>query len=77
MPFAEPAGALQGKNSWPSKNVGYRGPAPPSGVHHYHFHVYALDSPLEIAPEADKEALVKAMTGHILAEGELVGTYRR
>lgn len=75
-----PAGALQGLNSWPSgRKVGYRGPAPPSkhGTHHYHFRLYALDAPLSLDAKADKKALLAAMKGHILAEGEIVGTYQR
>jgi Raf kinase inhibitor-like YbhB/YbcL family protein len=73
-----PKGALQGVNSWRSgKTVGYRGPAPPSGTHHYHFRIYALDAPLKLAGKATKSALLKAMQGHVLAEGELIGTYMR
>lgn len=74
-----PKGALQGKNSWTKMNIGYRGPAPPKGhgVHHYHFKVYALDEPLSVQPGLDKAGLLKAMKGHVLAQGELVGTYER
>ncbi|MBI4719111.1 MAG: YbhB/YbcL family Raf kinase inhibitor-like protein [Planctomycetes bacterium] len=72
-----PAGALQGKNSWGS--LGYRGPAPPRGhgVHHYHFRVYALDTALDVKSGLDKDQLLAAMKGHIVAQGELVGTYQR
>jgi len=71
-----PPGALQGRNSWGS--AGYRGPSPPrGGVHHYHFKLYALDTPLEAPGGLDKRALLDAMSGHLLAQGELVGTYRR
>jgi len=76
----EPAGALQGKNSWPEgDNVGYRGPMPPPGhgVHHYYFKLYALDAPIEAEPSLDKEALLEKIHGHVLAEGELMGTYER
>ncbi|MGE5194607.1 MAG: YbhB/YbcL family Raf kinase inhibitor-like protein [Deltaproteobacteria bacterium] len=74
----QPAGALQGQNSWP-KGIGYRGPAPPKGhgLHHYHFRLYALDTPLDLKPGAEKQELLAAMKGHILAQGELVGTYQR
>lgn len=75
-----PHGALQGHNSWPSgRTVGYRGPAPPRGhgTHHYHFRIYALDAPLKLPPKSDKAALFEAMKGHILDEGELIGTYER
>jgi hypothetical protein len=78
--LASPVAALQGKNSWPSgKTVGYRGPAPPPGhgVHHYHFKVYALDARLGLAAGLTKDKLLAAMQGHILATGELVGTYSR
>lgn len=70
-------GAKQGKNSW--GGVGYRGPAPPRGhgMHHYHFHLYALDSPMQTAKAMDKEGLLREMQGHILAQTELVGTYER
>jgi len=76
----EPAGALQGKNSWPEgENIGYRGPMPPPGhgVHHYHFKLYALDVALTLTAGADKKALLNAMRNHVLAEGELIGTYQR
>ncbi len=74
-----PAGALQGKNSWSdSRTIGYRGPAPPPGkVHHYHFRVYALDKELALNPELSRAALEKAIRPHVLAQGELIGTYRR
>jgi Raf kinase inhibitor-like YbhB/YbcL family protein len=74
-----PAGALQGTNSWDSDNIGYRGPMPPPGhgVHHYHFKLYALDKPLDLKPGIDKKSLLAAMQGHIIGQGEIVGTYER
>ncbi len=58
---------------------GYTGPMPPPGhgVHHYHFKVYALDQALGLKPGLTKPELLKAMEGHILAQGELIGTYER
>ena len=75
--LAAPAGALQGLNTWGT--VGYRGPAPPPGhgTHHYHFTLYALDAVLDLQPGLDKTTLLAAIAGHILARGELVGTYER
>ena len=76
----EPAGAVQGKNSWPEgEDIGYRGPMPPPGhgVHHYHFKLYALDAPLAAEPGLEKKALLEKIEGHVLAEGELMGTYQR
>jgi len=74
-----PPGAVQGKNSWPSNNVGYRGPMPPPGhgTHHYHFRVYALDTKLAVEPGLDKKSLLGKMEGHILGEGVVTGTYAR
>ena len=73
-----PAGAAQGCNSWGPKQLGYRGPAPPRGhgVHHYHFRIFALDKALSLKPGVDKSTLLKAIQGHILDEGELIGLYQ-
>jgi Raf kinase inhibitor-like YbhB/YbcL family protein len=75
----EVRGARQGVNSWSSDNLGYRGPAPPpgSGRHRYFFKLYALDSELDLNAGANKQQLLEAMTGHVLAEGQLLGTYER
>ena len=72
---SEPAGSMQGKNSW--RNIGYGGPSPPSGMHHYYFKLYALDTALDVAAGLDKDGLIAAMEGHIIAQAELVGTYKR
>lgn len=71
------AGAMgcSGKNSW--GNLGYGGPCPPSGQHRYFFRVYALDTMLDLATGANKAQLLAAMAGHVLAQGELMGTYQR
>ena len=69
-------GAEQGLNG--AKRPGYTGMCPPSGVHHYHFMVYALDTNLTLDKNStDKAALEKAMAGHILAQGDLVGLYQK
>ena len=70
-----PNGALQGKSDF--GKIGYGGPAPPSGTHRYFFKVYALNAELKLGSGATKAQLVKAMNGHILAQGELVGKYSR
>ena len=75
-----PIKGRQGRNSWPSNNVGYRGPMPPPGHgrHRYIFTVYAVDAHIELAPNlATAEALKKKLAGHVLAEGELLGFYER
>jgi Raf kinase inhibitor-like YbhB/YbcL family protein len=56
---------------------GYGGPCPPSGYHHYHFKVYALDQVLDTVGAIDKYRLLEKMEGHILAKGEIIGVYKR
>ena len=69
-------GAKQGKNDF--GNDGYGGPAPPKGkAHRYFFKLYALDVSLDLPSGAAKTQLEGAMKGHILAEGQLMGTYKR
>lgn len=71
-----PDGTMQGKNSW--NTDGYRGPCPPSGgAHRYFFTLYALDSAPALAAGATKQQLLDAMTGHILYQAVLMGTYQR
>lgn len=74
---SEPAGAAQGVNSF--GNTGYGGPAPPKGhgLHHYHFKLYALDKDMALDEGLTKEQVLDAIDGHVLGEGELVGTYER
>jgi Raf kinase inhibitor-like YbhB/YbcL family protein len=68
------APGVEGYNS--GRRPGYYPPCPPSGSHHYTFKVYALDQTLNLPAKTKKADLQKAMEGHILAEGELVGLYR-
>jgi len=70
-----PAGTRQGLNDW--KREGYGGPCPPIGRHRYVHKLYALDIVLPVLHPATKAALEKAMQGHVLAEGELVGYYKK
>lgn len=69
-----PNGMLQGKNGFDA--IGYDGPQPPGGTHHYHFRLYALDEKLALKPGATKDELLQAMKGHIIGTGELTGTFR-
>ncbi len=71
----EPAGAVDGINS--ANRVGWIGPCPPTGTHHYHFKLYALDTKLTLTSEAKKSDLLSAMESHVLAEAELVGLYKK
>jgi len=69
-------GGRQGVNDF--GKIGYGGPCPPKGpAHRYFFKLYALDAQLDLPPGATKQDLLRAMEGHILAEGQLMGRYRR
>jgi hypothetical protein len=71
-----PPGMAEGKNDFGT--IGYQGPMPPPGkAHRYYFRLYALDVALTAGDVADKPTLLAAMKGHILATGELMGTYQR
>lgn len=59
------------------RRIGYGGPCPPGGTHRYYFKIYALDTVLTLPAGATKSELLKAMEGHILAEGQLMGRYSR
>ncbi len=70
-----PDGSRQGISDF--RRPGYGGPCPPSGVHRYYFKIYALDTMLDLPSNTRKADLLKAMKGHVLAEGQLMGKYRR
>ncbi len=67
-------GGLQGKNDF--QKIGYGGPCPPAGTHRYFFKLYAVDGELPLKAGATKSELEKALEGHILAQAQLMGTYR-
>ena len=68
-------GGKHGTNDF--RTIGYGGPCPPSGTHRYYFKLYALDAELDLDVGITKEQLLKAMEGHVLAEGQLMGRYKR
>jgi hypothetical protein len=68
-------GAKHGTNDF--RKLGYGGPCPPGGTHRYFFKLYALDSMLDLDSGITKDKLEKAMRDHILAEGRLIGKYKR
>jgi Raf kinase inhibitor-like YbhB/YbcL family protein len=69
-------GARQGSNDYGI--VGYSGPCPPLGKpHRYVISIYALDTMLDLRPAALRRMLIAAIDGHILADGELMGVFRR
>lgn len=70
---ALPPGAVSSRNG--KGFAGYTGPCPPSGEHRYRFHVYALDT--KIQPPQKRTGFLESIQGHVLAEGQLTGTYQR
>jgi Raf kinase inhibitor-like YbhB/YbcL family protein len=71
------SGAIQGRNDF--ENIGYDGPCPPPGSkpHRYFFRLYALDTKLRLQAGATKQEFERAAEGHIIAEGRLMGSYKR
>ncbi len=70
-----PVGTKQGLNDW--NNIGYGGPCPPIGRHRYFFKLYVLDTILENLSTPTKAEVEAAMQGHVIAQAELVGTYKK
>jgi Raf kinase inhibitor-like YbhB/YbcL family protein len=69
------AGGFQGQNDF--GKIGYGGPCPPSGTHRYFFKIYAVDTELPLKAGATKADLEKALEGHVVSKGQLMGTYSR
>lgn len=72
-----PDGSIQLKNA--GNVVGYRGPGAGAAgpYHHYTFELYALDAKLDLGPDATRADVMKAMDGHVLGKGVLVGRFHR
>ena len=70
-----PGGGMQGTSSF--RKTGYGGPCPPGGTHRYFFKLYALDGLLLLSNNATAKDLEAAIQGHILAEAQLMGRYKR
>lgn len=68
-------GSRHGMNDF--REIGYGGPCPPGGTHRYFFKFYALDSTLTLESSSTKTQVLKAMEGHVLGEGQLMGKYKR
>jgi len=73
----DPDGLRQGPTT--SGEVGFRGPRPPAGEppHHYHVQIFALDRMLDLPAGAKRDEVLAAAKGHVLASGQLVGTFKR
>ena len=70
-----PSGAIQGNSD--AGKIGYVGPCPPSGTHHYFFKLFALDSKLDLSSGSKRKDLDQAMANHIIGNTEFVGLYLR
>ncbi|MEA1925668.1 MAG: YbhB/YbcL family Raf kinase inhibitor-like protein [Patescibacteria group bacterium] len=70
-----PEGAIEGGTDFGV--IGYGGPCPPSGEHHYYFRLYALDCVLDLKSGAPRDQLDEAMTGYVIDDAELMGLYSR
>ncbi len=70
-----PPGTGEGTNEW--KRTGYQGPCPPIGRHRYFHRLYALDTVLPDLGTPTKAEVEAAMKGHVLAQAELMGTYKK
>jgi Raf kinase inhibitor-like YbhB/YbcL family protein len=68
-------GGKQGKTDF--NRIGWGGPCPPGGTHRYFFKIYALDTMLNLSAGKTRTEIEKAIKGHVLAKGELAGTYKR
>jgi Raf kinase inhibitor-like YbhB/YbcL family protein len=69
-----PNGGRQGRNGF--GDVGYGGPQPPSGTHRYFFHLYALDTELDLPAGASRQELDRAMKGHVLEQAQFMGRFQ-
>lgn len=70
------ANAKQGVNDF--KHATYDGPCPPAGkAHRYFFKIYALDTKIDLPSGASRQEVESAMAKHVLAQGQLMGTYQR
>lgn len=72
----EEGASLENEGITDFRKPGYGGPCPPSGTHRYFFKIYALDTSLSLA-KATKKELETAMNRHIIAEAQLMGTYKK
>lgn len=66
---------VQGKND--SGKIGYTGPCPPSGTHRYFTRLYALREMLKLDPGATCKEVIAEMSGKIIEQAELMGTYSK
>lgn len=74
-PASKTVQGVEGQNSYGKS--GWGPPCPPEGMHHYVFNLYALDTLVDVPPDKGRDDLDKAMAGHVVAQTELTGRYKR
>ena len=72
---SSPSGAVEGENS--TGEMGYMGPCPPSGVHHYRFMLWALSDNLALDEDSTREEVEAELEQYVLGRAELVGQYQK
>jgi Raf kinase inhibitor-like YbhB/YbcL family protein len=72
-----PDGTVQAKSFRGA--VGYMGPGAPAAgpYHHYTWELFALDTKLELGPDATRADVLKAMDGHVVAKAAVTGRFHR
>lgn len=70
-----PSGSIEGYTSL--NKQGWVPPCPPTGIHHYNFRLFALDTVLSKPESSTKKDILEAMEGHIIESSTLVGLYER
>ncbi len=69
-----PIGALEGTNDF--FELGWKGPCPPEGTHRYEFHLFALNTLLDLPQTAGKFDLRDLMDEHIIEKTNITGLYK-
>ena len=86
LPVAPTGGLAEGASTAPNaprqgmngfRRVGWGGPCPPSGTHHYQFSLVAIGRPLGLTGTPSADAVSQALQGQILGTTTLTGVYQR
>lgn len=70
-----PEGSIQGMNDFGEQSYG--GPCPSTGIHHYHFQLYALSEKVNVDSHSTKEDVENEISSFVFDKAELVGLYQR